>query len=606
MAILRPSLDHCAHLQPPLNNGEHRVLEHLSRLSDEWTVYVQPRLGQDVPDFVAVHDTLGVCAVEVKDWSYGGYRQADDGTIEYITGDGVWHTSKEQPRYQAYRYRSTIYDHFFALPDDGSGPTQAVRAIVVFPNHSTAHARRLLAHHQVTLKEDSVDIFGGDDLEQSITAMVCARKSQKPPRSASIIRLRRHLVESEVVTELRLRSPLSNGAKNIATNPSDAKQRRVKGAAGCGKSFGLAARAAHLAGEGKNVLVLSFNITLAHYLRMLVTARCKESGADSTLVTTTNFHSFCARVVDDAGIAGFELTDPEGVLSFEKNVVKAQEAFDLGFERRYDAVLVDEGQDFTLDWWNMLRNHVVAVDGEMLLVADPTQDVYEKQAWTDEEQMLGAGFSGPWTQLHGSYRLPSDLLSMANHFAAQYLDGEHMAGATPLDRAEISGQSGATRRRWQNLDRPTELGRAIGAEVVRLLAEHPELSPNDVVFLCEKHRDGIDAVHVIEDAGQQVHHVFSTYKQAQSQRKRRFWPDAPGVKGCTVHSFKGWEARALVMGIGADHGSRRLAYVGMTRVKTDSAGGQSFLSVVNSDLKIAGFQSTFEEWAPPAAAMRVG
>ena len=56
---------------------------------------------------------------------------------------------------------------------------------------------------------------------------------------------------------------------------------------------------------------------------------------------------------------------------------------------------------------------------------------------------------------------------------------------------------------------PTALGRLIGAEVVRLLAEHPELSPNDVVFLCENHRDGIDAVHVIEDAGHPVHHIFS-------------------------------------------------------------------------------------------------
>ena len=100
--------------------------------------------------------------------------------------------------------------------------------------------------------------------------------------------------------------------------------------------------------------------------------------------------------------------------------------------------------------------------------------------------------------------------------------------------------------------------------------------------------------------------VFSTNEFKRSSRKRRFWPDAPGVKGCTVHSFKGWEARALVMGIGTDRGSRRLAYVGMTRVKTDSAGGQSFLSIVNSDLKIAGFQSTFEEWAKPVAAMRVG
>lgn len=132
------------------------------------------------------------------------------------------------------------------------------------------------------------------------------------------------------------------------------------------------------------------------------------------------------------------------------------------------------------------------------------------------------------------------------------------------------------------------------------------MPPNDVVFLCEKHRAGLDAVHVIEDAGHQVHHVCSDYRPARSQRKRRFWPDAPGVKGCTVHSFKGWESRALVTDIGTDRGSRRLAYVAMTHVKTDSAGGQSFLSVMNSNLSIAGFQSTFTEWARPVAAMRVG
>jgi hypothetical protein len=176
----------------------------------------------------------------------------------------------------------------------------------------------------------------------------------------------------------------------------------------------------------------------------------------------------------------------------------------------------------------------------------------------------------------------------------------------PRDWSAISGASGATRRRWENLDRPDELGRRIGAEVVRLLAAHPELSPNDVVFLCEEHRDGIEAVHVIEDAGHQVHHIFSTSEYHRARRKRRFWPDAPGVKGCTVHSFKGWETPALVMGIGQNDNSRRLAYVAMTRVKTDSHGGQSFLSIVNSDLRIAGFQSTFELWAVPSAAMRVG
>lgn len=70
MAVLRPSLEECDRLVTPLDNGERRVAEKHAELDDDWTVYIQPRLALDVPDFVAVHPRLGVCAMEVKDWEY--------------------------------------------------------------------------------------------------------------------------------------------------------------------------------------------------------------------------------------------------------------------------------------------------------------------------------------------------------------------------------------------------------------------------------------------------------------------------------------------------------------------------------------------------------
>lgn len=76
----------------------------------------------------------------------------------------------------------------------------------------------------------------------------------------------------------------------------------------------------------------------------------------------------------------------------------------------------------------------------------------------------------------------------------------------------------------------------------------------------------------------------------------------PGVKGCTVHSFKGWETSALVMGIGNSIGSRRLAYVAMTRLRSSSASRPSYISVINGDLSIAGFEAVFTEWGPVPAA----
>lgn len=64
-----------------------------------------------------------------------------------------------------------------------------------------------------------------------------------------------------------------------------------------------------------------------------------------------------------------------------------------------------------------------------------------------------------------------------------------------------------------------------------------------------------------------------------------------------MHSFKGWESPALVMGVGNAHGSPRLAYVSMTRLRA-RRGLPSYISVVNCDMTIAPFQSLFADWQP--------
>jgi superfamily I DNA/RNA helicase len=76
-------------------------------------------------------------------------------------------------------------------------------------------------------------------------------------------------------------------------------------------------------------------------------------------------------------VAGVEIDEPDSSDEYEWIVTKGAQAYALGFGERYDAVLVDEGQDFTLEWWQLLRDHVRKdATGEMLLVADPTQDIY--------------------------------------------------------------------------------------------------------------------------------------------------------------------------------------------------------------------------------------
>ncbi len=382
------------------------------------------------------------------------------------------------------------------------------------------------------------------------------------------------------------------------SNHDGTRVRGVTGPAGSGKTFALTARAARLAAEGNDVLVLCFNLTLAARLEALVAQRCAEYGADPARVACTSFHTFCAGVVDDALAAGFVPDESVRGTWPQRTLAKTNDVFEQGFERSYDAVLVDEGQDFTVEWWNLLRRHVVRPDGEMLLVSDPMVDLGSKGTWDDPDVRLAAGFDEPWIEMSSSYRMSRGLIEPLNEFARCYLDDVGIMPSVPDDQEAVVGQVASEVRTWRNIDRVADLGIEIGRQVVRLLREHPTLAPGDVVFLCEYHHDGLAAAELIEDAGYPTHHVYSRDPDARVERKARFRPEAAAVKGCTVHSFKGWESPAVVVGIAVEERSRRLAYAGMTRVTSVHGGSVSHLVVVNADPRLAGFQPTFEVGVP--------
>jgi hypothetical protein len=194
-----------------------------------------------------------------------------------------------------------------------------------------------------------------------------------------------------------------------------------------------------------------------------------------------------------------------------------------------------------------------------------------------------------------SYRRAPDLIRSTNEFARLFIADDAVVPEIADDQAVVVGRVASATRSWRNVERVADLGVAVGREVVRLLREHPELAARDVVYLCEYHHDGLAAAQEIEAAGYSVHHVYSRDPDERHRSKGRFWPDADAVKGCTVHSFKGWDSPAVVVGIAREERSRRLAYASMTRVSSTVEGRDtSYLAVVNADPRMADFQPTFE------------
>src|SRR5690606_15910259 len=86
---------------------------------------------------------------------------------------------------------------------------------------------------------------------------------------------------------------------------------------------------------------------------------------------------------------------------------------------RWDAILLDEGQDFLFLWWTALRDALKS-GGEALLCADRVQNIYGVKPWTEDE-MRGAGFRGPWVTLPDSFRLSPSLCRLTARFVDEFL-----------------------------------------------------------------------------------------------------------------------------------------------------------------------------------------
>lgn len=386
-----------------------------------------------------------------------------------------------------------------------------------------------------------------------------------------------------------LKNQLDQQQFTIATTRTETGYRRVKGPAGSGKSLALAGRAAMLACEGKRVLVCSYNITLYNYLESLVEGLIPQEV--SRQITFTNFHYWCRNVCKSTGYLpvyknleraytrksynGIEYLDPE----FWKEPVaelvsKLYEAPDTLNLPTYDAILVDEGQDYRISWWQTLRKAVVQ-GGEMLLVADKTQNIHDTaQAWTDME-MNKCGFTGPWFALSESYRLPAKMIPILEDFSKRFpYDAE--IDIPPPKTAEQTDLFDEFR--WVQVP-PGKLPVDVCIEEVERL--HNEPSVQTVYFLSEKDI-GIPVVNKFKQRGIDILDTHSKDQHRSRNKKVGLHPGCAEICATTVHSFKGWEAPHLVVHVDRINTDkdRALFYTALSRLHKHSKG--TALTVVSS------------------------
>lgn len=558
---------------------------------------------------------VGVAVFEIKDWSVDSHRAETVPVGKPVlidrdaSGNRFQRHGSSDPINQILLYKDELFEIY--CPRLGQRAGRAViTAGLVFPRSPRSEVERVFGplrrrREQIDKYPKYYPMAAAEDVAAGNLRAIFPehqRTSSEWMTETTADDLRSWLREPFFSRKQRIPLRLDPEQRSLATTRTETGYRRIRGPAGSGKTVVLAARAATLAAERKHVLVVSFNITLLNYLRDLAVRHVASRQVVRRRLDFLNFHQWCRRICLNTGrddeyrrlwsdargheskAAGIERKEEEAVLDEGlPSLVRRIYSNGTGCPR-YDAILVDEGQDFRLSWWRTLRL-ALRQGGEMMLVADKTQNIYgTAKAWTDHA-MENAGFRGSWAELKGSYRLPPSVVPLVRKFATEFLTEEEVDVPTIEHQPELD--LFPVELRWVQVGGPSgtrdeKALDACAAEHRRMMLRlRRDTAIADITFLAETNGFGREFVARLSRKGVKVRHTFDRDKRAARRQKRAFFQGDARIKATTIHSFKGWEARHLILYVESVQRpeDRASLYTALTRLRRHDHG--SCLTVVS-------------------------
>jgi hypothetical protein len=614
-----PPLDELEKLRTKLEPGEKAAIRFFHKhLHESWEIYIQPHLNGLRPDLILLNPKIGIAVYEIKDWDLTALnyyiKEKSNAAPELWASKNGEHFSlqKDNPIEKIFRYKQEIFELYCPRIENNAG-FAVITAGVLFPYADETRLNEIFklsrSYRKMDKYENYYPLIGKQSFEKDDIKKVFPVSfkyySSKYMNENLAKDLKNWLIEPDFAATQRisLESDLDKEQRRYIIG-SEARTksgyRRIKGPAGSGKSLVLAARASQLIAENKKVLVVTFNITLLHYLMDIAVRYPHKNGNTREDITWLNFHYLCKRICFENGFGteyqelwennkemgniflNPDLSNDDLISDILINKLPALVEYTLAnhqnsYLKRFDAVLVDEGQDFFPHWWNILRK--LCVDGgEMLLMADSTQDIYgTAKAWTDQA-MEGAGFRGEFAKLDISYRMPPLLIDYVTKFAQMYLPKDSI---DLPKKPQLELDLFPCKLKWIQTNK--DKAENICEEEIRMMAPSVDpilLSIPDITFLTNNQKSGKIVSEKLKKYGMKVIHTFGDNNRDSKNLKLSFYMGDARIKATTLHSFKGWESRSIIIYIGYkyDMKSMFLTYTGMTRLKRHI--DSSFLTVI--------------------------
>lgn len=225
----------------------------------------------------------------------------------------------------------------------------------------------------------------------------------------------------------------------------------ITGGAGTGKTLLARQKARDLATDGQKVLALCFNTALASHIHDAL------EEADESLdgsITASSFHDFARDLIERAGLPWSPPDAAEEKPAFYEETVPtllADAAEKL--QPNYDALLVDEAQDFHPLWW-MALDAVMTPEAKVVLFADPSQNLYGRDFEIPSDVFTGM-LPYPFQLMHNCRNSLEIAQWISNRFAYASIPAPHLPAANEPVREhqwkQIDEQTAQLIQAWSQL-----------------------------------------------------------------------------------------------------------------------------------------------------------
>ena len=541
-------------------------------LTEEDIIVLKPNIQGDTPEMVIAEPNRGIIILDTfnEDIEIYEFPKEENSNKDSVRNSNILKNRKTgdeiiSPINKISYYQDNLINkHLNGLVDkliDNSSVLSIVVKIIVFSQNSTKDAREKFKSNRKYTLIFGNDIFDNEEYKKQF--IECTRIKKKNAYFDDYVfrslmqKLTPKWHSYKEGKYIKLTKPQISLSKSAANT-----KRKISGVAGSGKTQVLVTRAAYSqVRTGGKVLILTYNVSLANYIKY----RLGEVRADFAWdkIEVSYYHQFFRTMA-------YKCNKHVHFNSYEDFSFFAASEMQI---QKYEAIFIDEVQDYDAEWLRILFKYFLVENGEFVVFGDPKQNLYHRPTDVNGDMLIGGVIGGTWNhELNESHRFGNPMLEdLFAKFKQAFLPSPEDYKKRPIQIDMNHSIKYANIGRITTFNETKEIAKycrnicskfSVEEKEVIVLSQNSDIlrdveysyrmltsKKTSTTFLPYELYNKLLDKYIIKDpsTANAIYGFKRDKDNADHERKLKFTMAAEGMKFSTIHSFKGWEADTVIL-----------------------------------------------------------